>query len=142
MRAWVYGRVGNAEQLDGMAMDAKCSRVNSLAEKKRAWLYGRVALDDGIALAAQMYFLRRWATEKDYVIVGETAEAGRGIQPNLPGISAVMQAAGQNQMDVLIIRSIERLTRRYMDIPQYIDALKKNGVDLVSIDDNKVFHAL
>lgn len=135
MRVCVYCRVGNAEQLDGMAMDAQRSRGKPLVEKKRAWLYGRVALDDGIALAAQMDFLRRWATEKGYTIAGETAEAGSSIQPDRPGLQEVAERVRTGQTDFVLIQNLSRLSRRYQDADAFLDLLHRHNVTLFSIDE-------
>lgn len=134
MRVCVYCRVGNTEQLDGMAMDAQRSR-STPAEKKRAWLYGRVALDDGVVLAAQMESLRRWATENGYVIAGETAEAGSGIQPDRPGLQEVAERVRTGQTDFVLIQNLSRLSRRYQDADAFLDLLHRHKVTLFSIDE-------
>jgi len=109
-----------------------------MAEQKRAWLYSRVAHDDGVVLAAQENFLRRWAVENGYAIVGQTAEAGSGIHPDRPGLSAVMQVVREKRMDVIIVKELGRLTRLYMDMPRYIRMFQANDVALVSIDDGSL----
>ncbi len=110
-------------------------RGNSMAEQKRAWLYSRVAHDDGTALTAQEDFLRHWAVENGYAIAGKTAEAGSGTRPDRPGLSAVMRAVREKKMDVIIVKNLGRLTRCNIDIPQYVRTLQANDVVLVSIDD-------
>lgn len=109
-----------------------------MAEQKRAWLYSRVAHDDGVVLAAQENFLRHWAIENGYAIVGETAEAGSGIRSDRPGLSAIMQAVREKRMDVIIVKELGRLTRRYMDMPRYVRTFQTNDVVLVSIDDGSL----
>ena len=56
---------------------------------KRVWLYGRVAdsSGEGWELKIQMDFLRRWAAENGFTVVGETAEAGSGIRAERPGLA-------------------------------------------------------
>ena len=135
MRVCVYCRVGNAEQLDGMAMDFQRSRGNPLAGKKRAWLYGRVALDDGVTLTAQMDFLRRWATENGYDVVGETAEVGSGIRPDRPGFQEVAELVQAGQTDLVLIKNLSRLSRRQQDADTFINHLHRHNVTLFSIDE-------
>lgn len=129
MRVCVYCRVGNAEQLDGMAMDTQRNGKN------RAWLYGRVALDDGVVLAAQMESLRRWATENGYVIAGETAEAGSGIQPDRPGLQEVTELVEAGQIDLVLIQNLSRLSRRKQEVDDFLNLLHQHNVTLFSIDE-------
>lgn len=109
-----------------------------MLEQKRAWLYGRVAHDDGLTLVIQMDFLRHWAEEHGYTIVGETAETGNGLRPDRPGLSAVMQAIRQKRMDTVIIKDLGRLIRRYADLLQCAELLQANDVSLVTADDSAV----
>ena len=107
-----------------------------MAEQKRAWLYGRVAHDDGITLVAQMDLLRHWVSEHGYAIVGETAETGSGIRPDRPGLSAVMQAVRGKRMDALVVRKLDRLTRNPPDACGLMETLKECGVCLICTDEN------
>ena len=105
-------------------------RGKGMAEQKRAWLYGRVAYDDGITLAVQMDLLRHWTAEHGYAIVGETAEAGSGIRSDRPGLSEVMQAVREKRMDTLVVRKLDRLTRNPPDACGLMEILKGCGVAL------------
>lgn len=107
-----------------------------MAEQKRAWLYGRVAYDDGITLAVQMDLLRHWTAEHGYAIVGETAEAGSGIRSDRPGLSEVMQAVREKRMDTLVVRKLDRLTRNPPDACGLMEILKGCGVCLICTDEN------
>lgn len=107
-----------------------------MAEQKRAWLYGRVAHDDGITLVAQMDLLRHWAAEHGYAIVGETAETGCGIRPDRPGLSEVMRAVREKRMDALVVRKLGRLTRNPLDACELMETLKECGVHLICTDEN------
>ena len=107
-----------------------------MAKQKRAWLYGRVAHDDGITLVVQMDYLRHWAAEHGCTIVGETAETGSGIRPDRPGLSAVMQAVRGKRMDALVVRKLDRLTRNPLDAFRLMETLKECGVCLICTDEN------
>ena len=107
-----------------------------MAEQKRAWLYGRVAHDDGITLVAQMDLLRHWAAEHGYAIAGETTETGSGIRPDRPGLSEVMRAVREKQMDVLGVRKLDCLTRDPLDACGLMQTLKEYGVYLICTGKN------
>ena len=107
-----------------------------MAKQKRAWLYGRVAHDDGITLVVQMDYLRHWAAEHGCTIVGETAETGSGIRPDRPGLSAVMQAVRGKRMDALVVRKLDRLTRNPPDACGLMETLKECGVHLICTGEN------
>lgn len=111
-------------------------RGRGMAEQKRAWLYGRIAHDDGITLAVQMDLLRHWTEEHGYAIVGETAETGSGIRPDRPGLSAVMQAVRGKRMDALVVRKLDRLTRNPLDAFRLMETLKECGVCLICTNEN------
>ena len=107
-----------------------------MAEQKRAWLYGRVAHDDGITLAVQMDLLRHWAEEHGYAVVGKTAETGSGIRPDRPGLSAVMQTAQEKRMDALVVRKLGCLARNPLDACELMETLKECGVCLICTGEN------
>lgn len=117
------------------AINPTRKRGDGMADQKRAWLYSRVAHDDGMVLAAQKNFLRCWAAGNGYSIVGETAEEGSGRCTDRPGLSGVMQAVREKRTDVVIVKNLGRLTRHCADMPQHVKTLQANGVTLVSIDD-------
>ena len=106
-----------------------------MAEQKRAWLYGRIAHDDGITLVAQMDLLRHWAAEHGYAIVGEIAETGV-ICPDRPGLSAVMQTAREKRMNALVVRKLGRLTRNPLDACELMETLKECGICLICTGEN------
>ena len=103
---------------------------------KRVWLYGRI--DRGgtsQVLDCQMEYLRCWAREQGWVIAGETREIRSGVFPDRPGLREVMQAASDGRMDAVVIKSVTRLCRNYLDTYAYIKRLQELGVGLVSKKD-------
>lgn len=83
-----------------------------------------------------MDLLRHWAAEHGYAIVGEIAETGSGIRPDRPGLSAVIQAVREKQMDALVVRKLGRLTRNPLDACELMETLKECGVHLICTDEN------
>lgn len=114
---------------------------------KRVWLYGRVAdsSGEGWELKMQMDFLRYWAAENSFTVVGETAEAGSGIRAERPGLAEVTRAVREKKMDAVVVKDLGRLMRDYIAGAKYIDFLQTEGMELVSVNDGpciNMIHAL
>lgn len=73
--------------------------------------------------------------ENGYVIAGETAEAGSGIQPNSPGLQEVAELVRAGQIDLVLIQNLSRLSRRQQDADAFLDILRQHNVTLFSIDE-------
>lgn len=117
-------------------------RGERMAAPKRVWLYGRI--DRGgtsQVLDCQMEYLRGWAKEQGWVIAGETREIRSGVFPDRPGLREVTQAAAEGWMDAVVIKSMTRLCRNYLDTYAYINRLQELGVGLVSIKDQAILTA-
>ena len=111
-------------------------RGERMAAPKRVWLYGRI--DRGgtsQVLDCQMEYLRGWAKEQGWVIAGETREIRSGVFPDRSGLREVMQAASDGRMGAVVITSMTRLCRNFLDPYAYINRLQELGVGLVSIKD-------
>lgn len=105
MRVCVYCRVGNAEQLDGMAMDAQRSRVE------------------------------RFAEDKGWQIVKEVCEYGVGAAMTRPGLREIAELVRAGQVDLVLIQNLSRLSRRPQDADAFLDTLRQHNVTLFSIDE-------
>ena len=92
-------------------------------------------------LDCQMEYLRGWAKEQGWVIAGETREIRSGVFPDRPGLREVTQAAAEGWMDAVVIKSMTRLCRNYLDTYAYINRLQELGVGLVSIKDQAILTA-
>ena len=85
---------------------------------KRAVLYARVSGDDrgkeGRNLAGQLEMCRNYAQEHGYQVVAELSEDDRGasgFEIDLPKLNRVREMARANELDVLIVRELDRLSR-------------------------------
>ncbi len=103
MRVCVYCRVGNAEQLDGWAMKAQCSRV------------------------------KRFAEDKGWQIVKEVCEYGVGTTMNRPGLREAAELARAGQVDLMLIQDLSRLSRRRQGADDFLNLLHQHNVTLFSI---------
>lgn len=105
MRVCVYCRVGNTEQLDGMAMDAQRSRV------------------------------KRFAENKGWQVVKEVCEYGIGTAMARPGLQEVAELVCADQTDLVLIQNLSRLSRRKQEADDFLNPLRQHNVTLFSIDE-------
>ncbi len=105
MRVCVYCRVGNAEQLDGMAIDSQRSRV------------------------------KRFAEDKGWQIVKDVCEYGVGAAMTRPGLQEIAGFVRAGQVDLVLIQNLSRLSRRQQEADAFLDHLHQHNVTLFSIDE-------
>ena len=86
---------------------------------KRAVLYARVSGDDrgkeGRNLAGQLEMCREFALENGWKIVAELSEDDRGASGasfELPELNRAREMAQKGEFDVLVVREIDRLSRK------------------------------
>ena len=106
---------------------------------KRAIIYARVSGDDvregkeGRNLAEQVRMGREYAEGKGYSIVAELPEDDRGASGasmDLPQLNRVFSMAQAGEYDVLIVRELDRLSRRLAKQLYIEEQLKKAGVSI------------
>ena len=107
-----------------------------MAQKIRVLIYCRLARDDSMVMECQKKYLRHWAAENGYTVVGEITEVGSGIQHDRPGLAEVMRAVQEKRMNALVVRKLDRLARRPLDAYRLIELFKEKGVDLICTDEN------
>lgn len=103
---------------------------------ERAVLYARVSGDDrkqeGRNLANQLEMGREYADQNGYHIIAEIKEdEGKftsGADVDLPGLTRVRDMAEQGLFDVLIVRELDRLSRRLAKQVIVENELKNNGI--------------
>src|SRR5512138_741539 len=85
----------------------------------RAALYARVSGDDSRNesrnLQSQLTMCREYAAAHDYTIVAELAEDDRGASGaafELPQLNRLRELARAGAFDVLVVRDLDRLSRR------------------------------
>lgn len=106
-------------------------------EKKRIWLYCRVAhpTPDDFALDAQAEYLKQFAAQHDFDCVGITREYGSGLTLNRPSLEALFQSLTEGGVDTVLIKDLSRLARDYRLTWECIQAFREQGVDLISVQD-------
>ena len=107
-----------------------------MAQKIRVLIYCRLAHNDSMGMECQKAYLRRWAAENSCTVVGEITEIGSGIQLDRIGLAEVMRAVQEKRMDALVVRKLDRLARRPLDVYRLIELLKEKDIDLICTDEN------
>jgi site-specific DNA recombinase len=106
---------------------------------KRAVIYARVSSDDLRAgkerrnLDEQIKMGRDYAQSKGYTVVAELAEDDRGASGaslDLQQLNRVFSMARAGEYDVLVVREMDRLSRRLAKQLIIEDELKRDGVEI------------
>ncbi|MBN1220798.1 MAG: recombinase family protein [Anaerolineae bacterium] len=84
--------------------------------KDRAALYARTSYDDqkneGRNLEGQIVMGREYCKQQDYEVVAEIKEEGvSGANWNLPGLEHLLELAKNKEIDVVVIREVDRFSR-------------------------------
>ena len=104
-------------------------------EKQRVAIYCRVARDDAFSLEAQAANLRHYAEQAGYTVVSVTAENGSGLRIARPGLAAVSRAVFEGKADLILVKSLDRITRRYGLMQRYVNYLRKHKVTLLCVSE-------
>lgn len=105
----------------------------------RVFLYCRVAHDDGFSLEAQGAELRRYAKQAGYTIIGAADEHGSGLTLDRPALQEVTKAVLDGKVDVVLVKSIDRIGREWGMTQRYIDLLAEHRVKLLCIKERCLF---
>lgn len=104
-------------------------------DKKRYWLYGRVASPGKWALENQMIYLRSFAEKHQLIIIGESQDEASGLTFDRPGLNEFLEAVRQGRADTLLIKDLTRLGRDAMQMGAWIADLNTSGVGVFSVTD-------
>lgn len=100
--------------------------------------YCRVAYNDDFSLEMQKEEILRYA-EHVGTVVGGYAESGSGMILERPELQRVTEVLLSGQAEMLIIKNIDRISRSYEMIIQYINLLTENGIELLCIEERYIF---
>lgn len=103
-------------------------------ERKRAWIYCRVAYPDAHALAMQQAHLEAFAEKQGFEIIGITAEHASGLDFSRRGLVEVSSAVDAGGVDLLLVANLSRLGRDVGKVDSYLRWLEDRFVDVVCAD--------
>ena len=107
MRAAVYARVSDEEQVEGYSIDAQLRAARNLAQEKQ------------------------WSIVHEYVDAGKSARS-KDLTKR-PKFKEMLIAANKREFDVLIVHKLDRFARNLAVTLRSFDELSKNNITFVSI---------
>lgn len=110
MRAALYARVSNEEQVEGYSIDAQRRAFKALIEAKG------------------------WTPYKEYIEEGKSAHTD--AMHKRPVFKEAMEDALAGKYDVLVVHKIDRFSRKLRITLEYFEKLGKAGVGFVSIQND------
>ncbi len=105
----------------------------------KACIYCRVACNDGLNLEMQNKELQHYAKNNGYTVVGIYAECGSGLTLNRPKLWEATDWILSNKAEVLIMKSIDRISRDWQKTQNYIDLFTKQGGKILCVSEGCLF---
>jgi len=104
-----------------------------MVTQKRVAIYARVStLDKGQDPETQLVALREYATRRGFVLTGEYVDYANGTRDNRPQYQALLTAARQRQVDVVLVWRYDRFARSTQALVNALQEFHSVGVDFIS----------
>lgn len=103
--------------------------------------YVRVSTDEqaekGLSLEAQEEKIKAYCKVKDWELIGIVRDEGASAK-NLDreGIKKILNMIERNEIDILIVFKLDRLTRSVKDLNFLLELFEKKNISLVSLSEN------
>ena len=108
-----------------------------MVAQKRVALYARVStIDKGQDPETQLLALREYAARRRFVPAGEYVDYASGTRDNRPQYQALLTAARQRQVDVVLVWRYDRFARSTQALVQALHEFHRLGVDFISYQEN------
>jgi len=101
--------------------------------KARVALYARVSTHDQHTLAMQIDAMREFATRRHWTVTDAIEEIASGATDHRPKRQALLKAATQRQLDVILVWKLDRWGRSLVDLMMTLRELTALGVGFVSL---------
>ena len=103
--------------------------------------YTRVSTEeqarDGVSLGAQEDKIHAYAVVKDWTLTELIRDAGHSAKSlKRPGMARLLALVETEQVDVVMVYKLDRLTRSVVDLGKLMDLFKRKRVDLVSLQES------
>ena len=99
----------------------------------RAAHYSRVSTHDQHTLAMQLDAMREFATRRGWTVIDAVEEIASGAKDSRPKRQALLKAAKQRQLDVILVWKLDRWGRSLVDVMTTLHELTALGVGFVSL---------
>ena len=105
----------------------------SFVSPMRDALYARVSTHDQHTLTMQLDALREFATRRHWTVMDAVEEIASGATDQRPKRQALLKAAKQRQLDVILVWKLDRWGRSLVDLMPTLHELTALGVGFVSL---------
>lgn len=109
-----------------------------IAMGTRAITYSRVSTTDqatsGLGLEAQRSTMATYCQHKGWATTAATDEGASGKTMNRPGLMAALEALDRGDADVLVVATLDRLSRSIVDFVAIQERAAKRGWSFVLLD--------
>ena len=99
----------------------------------RAALYARVSTHDQQTLAIQRDAMHEFATRRGWAIIDTVAEIASDAKDRRPKRQALLTAARQRQLDIILVWKLDQWGRSLVDLMTTLHELTTLGVGFVSL---------
>ncbi|MBR0600075.1 recombinase family protein [Sinanaerobacter chloroacetimidivorans] len=105
-----------------------------MKEQLRAWLYCRIDAPEDThgTLKSQKEELYDYAEQMGFIVAGDAEDLGNGLNLDRPGLLEIEKAASENQMDVLIVKRLDRIGRDTTQVLEFLRGLDQLGIAIYS----------
>ncbi|MBS5784328.1 MAG: recombinase family protein [Clostridium sp.] len=107
---------------------------------KSAWIYCRIDAPEDThgALKGQYERLETYAAQMGFTIFGSSQDLGSGLNPDRPGLQAVLEAAKDRNFQVLLVDSVSRIVWNEATTKEFIKTLMIYGITVFSPLEGKI----
>jgi len=110
-----------------------------MKEMKRAFAYARFSSDmqRDESIDAQLRAINEYASKNNYILIHEYVDKARSATTDKrPQFQKMIADSAKSDVDAVIVHKLDRFSRNRYDSAIYKNALKKNGVVLLSVVEN------
>lgn len=107
---------------------------------KSAWIYCRIDAPEDThgALKGQYERLETYAAQMGFTVVGSSQDLGSGLNPDRPGLQAVLEAAKAGNFQVLLLDWLSRIGRNEATTKEFIKTLMFYDITVFSPLEGKI----
>jgi putative DNA-invertase from lambdoid prophage Rac len=95
--------------------------------------HDRISTHDQHTLAMQMDAIHKFATRRGWTVIDTVEEIASGAQDSRPKRQALLEAAKQRKLDVILVWKLDRWGRSLIDLMTTLQELTTLGVGFVSL---------
>lgn len=105
-----------------------------MKEQQRAWIYCRIDApeDEHGSLKSQKKELYNYAEQMGFVVTGSSQDTGSGLEIKRHGLLEALQAAVDGEIEVLLVKKLDRINRDTLTTIELLQNLKQLGITVYS----------